>query len=317
MATTVLGTVASQPAMIGQTGRPKLGKTVDDLFSFPRGIFIAAPGALKGAVGVCGYEPKKVFYVEEVREATALVRAAPVGKFDALVIDDFSLLLQRTVASIEKRLTGFALWGAIYKQTLELREAARTVAMHTVLNAHEQTPGTDETGKYWAGTMALPGKKLPYEIPAACDVVVRAVPPEPDAKPEFGWPVRYFCNPASPEWITGDRHNVLPVLGPMNLAEALRLVGFVAGNPSFAPRRLEGLEWQEALVEKGASAIVAGWQAEGATFVVKPILSALFDKAMSAHTKDERHAMWAVRDAYDRAVLRHGLSTHRRRYYQF
>jgi hypothetical protein len=188
--------------------------------------------------------------------------------------------------------------------------------MHVVLNAHEMAPGTDETGRYWAGTMALPGKKLPYSIPAACDLVVRAVPLGDDEEaPPFGWPVRYRCDPARTEWITGDRHNVTPAISPMNLAEILRLAGRVGGNPNFAPRRLEGLEWQEPLVEKGAMAIVE----HGVTDIdfAKATLRMVLDRALDKHTKDERHALWAVRDTWDRATLTAGLSAHRRKFYQF
>jgi hypothetical protein len=310
--TTVLGGIASQPAFVCQYGRPKLGKTSDDLFSFPRAVWIAAPGALKPSLGLVGYEPTKQFYVEHIREATAIVEQIPKGKFDAVVVDDFSLLVERTVAALERGgVKGFELWGQVYKQALRLREVARVCGIHVILNAHEVCPNTDEHGHFWLGTMALPGKKLPYSIPAACDLVVRA---EPNEEVKFGWPVSYRCDPSGTDWITGDRHNVTPKLSPMNLGEILRLVGRVGGNPAFGPRRLDGLEWQEVLVEKGAAAL-AGKLDDGDE--VKKILGMIMEKALRSHTKDERHAIWAVRDTYDRAVLTDGLSAHRRKFYQF
>lgn len=305
--------VAAQPAMICQYGRIKTGKTVDDLYSFPHALWIAAPGALKAALGVVGYEPKNQFYVEQVREATDLISAAPRGKFDAIVVDDLSLLVERTVAALERAgVKGYDLWGNVYKQVLRLREVARASGMHVILNAHEAPPGMVD-GAFWAGAPALPGKKLPYAIPAACDLVVRAFPVDKERVP-FGWPIRYLCDPTNVEWSSGDRHNVTPTESPMNLGEILRLAGRVGGNSNFAPRRLEGLEWQEALVEKGATAI--GERVADLPFV-KGILGQLFEKAMRSHTKDERHALWTVRDAYDRAVLNAGLSAHRRKFYQF
>jgi hypothetical protein len=309
--TTVLGGIASQPAFVCQYGVIKTGKTTDLLYSFPRAIWISAPGALKSALGVVGYEPRKQFYVEHIREATALVEAAPKGRFDALLVDDLTLLVERTVAALEKAgVKGYDLWGSVYKQMLRLREAARECGMHVVLNAHESPPGVTD-GTFWRGTMALPGKKLGYSIPAACDIVVRAFPND---KITVGWPISYLCDPTNTDWTSGDRHNVTPAISPMNLGEILRLAGRVGGNPAFGPRRLDGLEWQEVLVEKGAAAL-AGKLDDADE--VKKILGMIMEKALRSHTKDERHAIWAVRDTYDRAVLTDGLSAHRRKFYQF
>jgi len=100
-----VGIIASQPAFVAQYGAPKKGKTTDCLFSFPRAKWVAAPGALKPSVGVCGYEPpdSDQHNVDSVKQATALVEAMDPTKYDALVVDDLTLLVDRTVAELSKR----------------------------------------------------------------------------------------------------------------------------------------------------------------------------------------------------------------------
>jgi hypothetical protein len=305
--------ISDQPAFVLQYGPPKTGKTTDDLLSFPRALWIAAPGALKPSIGVCGYEPKPedVKDVQKVAEATDAILTAPKGKYDAIVVDDLSLLVDRTVAALTKAgVGGYDLWGAVHGQLLALREAARRAGVHVVLNCHETGPRMSD-GSRFRGCPALPGKALPYKIPAACDLVLHVETAQPNST-AFGWPVRYRCAADDPDWITGDRHNVTPDPSPMNLGEILRLAARVSGNAKFAPRRLPGLEWQEPLVEKGATALLTNL---GSSVHVKAVLGELFKHATGKLNADERHALWAVRDAYDRAILRNGLAAHRRKFF--
>lgn len=309
-----MGVIAAQPAFAFVYGEVKTGKTADCGFSFPRAKWIANPGALKPLLGLCGYEPPDAdqHNVETVREATEIVVKLPPGKFDAVVVDDLTLLVDRTVARLTKAgAGGYDLWAAVHRQLLDLREAARRCGMHVILNSHA-TPPHKIDGTYSRGAPALPGKTLPYKLPAAADLVLRSQPAPPQSI-TFGWPILYRCDPGDPEWVTGDRHNVVPDLAPMNLGEILRLVGFSTGNPRFGPRRLPGLEWQEPLVEKGASLLVE----PGDDARTKEVLRAIFDRAMAKHTKDERHALWTVRDTLDRATLRRALAQHRRKHYGF
>ncbi len=310
-----MGQIATQPAFIFQYGDVKQGKTGDCGFSFPRAKWIASPGALKPLLGLCGYEPpdKDQHNVETVREATEIVSKLTAGTFDAVVVDDLTLLVDRTVAALQKRgMGGYDLWAAVHRQLLDLRETARRAGMHVVLNSHA-TPPHKVDGTFYKGAPALPGKALPYKLPAAADLVLRAEP-APAATVTFGWPVLYRCDPADPAWVTGDRHNVTPDYSPMNLGEILRLIGRVSGTPSFGPRRLPGLEWQEQVVERAATALV---EASDNDEKIKAILKATFDHAAGKMKADERHALWTVRDALDRATLRRALAAHRRKHFGF
>lgn len=309
-----MGAIASQPAFVIIFGAIKLGKTTDALMSFPRGRFIAAPGALKASVGVAGFEPTDVRDLETISDITTLVASTKPGTADAVVVDDFSLYVARQVRAFQKGgLGGFDLWGAIFRAVLDLREAARRCGLHCIFTMHEIPPKTENGTKY-QGTVALPGKQLPYDVPAAADMVLRAQPMATGMGNALGWPTVYRCNATDTEWRTGDRHNVTPDMSPMNLGEILRLIQREAkAPPSFAPRRLAALEWHEAWVENAASAILAKGVVDLAH--ARGVINALIDACVK-RDPDERHALWAARDAWDRAVLRSALSKHRRQFFK-
>lgn len=313
-----MGIIAGEKAMIMTFGAIKVGKTVDALMSFPRALFICARGALKGGIGVAGFEPPDgaIRDVATLPDMIALVEAA--GKLpeksrpDAVVIDDYSLYVAREVARLEKTSSGFDLWGFVYRFTLALRETARKAGCHVVFTMHELPPKI-ENGIAYAGTVALPGKKLPYDVPAAADMVLRAQPVEAALGSGIGWPIVYRCNPTDSQWRTGDRHNVTPDYSPMNLGEILRLVAREAKAPAgWAPRRAPGLEWHESWVENAAESIRASGIADMKK--ARDVLRALHEACLKKDP-DERHAAWAMRDAWDRAVLRNALSAHRRQYF--
>jgi len=309
-----LGTIANQPAFVIIMGALGLGKSADALMSFPRARFIAAPGALKAAVGVAGFEPADVRDVETIPEMIKIVRETRPGQADAIVVDDLSLYVARQVRALQlSGIGGYDLWGAIFRHILDLREAARRCGMHCIFTMHELPPRMEDGAKV-AGSVALPGKKLPYDVPAAADMVLRAQPVPQGMGNALGWPVIYRCNPSDPEWRTKDRHNVTPDMSPMNIGEILRLIQQVTGAPkTFAPRRLAALEWHEAWVENAAGAIMT----RGVTDLphARGVVAALIDACMKKDP-DERHALWAARDAWDRAGLRSALSKHRRQFFR-
>jgi hypothetical protein len=113
-------------------GPSGIGKTTDLLYGFPNGLFLAPPGALKPAHHVVGFVPASA-EAATIEDATKRLKdIAKAGKFDAVIVDDFSLLAESTLAHFEnvKRLTGFKLWGAVRDAVLEFRDTARRVGMH-------------------------------------------------------------------------------------------------------------------------------------------------------------------------------------------
>jgi hypothetical protein len=308
-----MGAIADQPVFVILMGAIGTGKSTDALMSFPRGRFIAAPGALKPSMGVAGFEPADVRDVDTIPDMIKIVEATKPGQADALVVDDFTLYVKRQVRSLERSgVGGFDLWGAVHRYVLDLREALRRCGMHGILTMHELPPRMDN-GIRLPGCPALPGKTLPYDVPAAADIVLRAQPIPSGMAAAIGWPVVYRCDPADPEWRTKDRTNTTPDMAPMNIGEILRLAARENGNPKFAPRRLAALEWHEPWVETAAQAIMSGKGVVDLT-QARAVLGQL-EEACLGRDPDPRHALWACRDAWDRAFLRSALAKHRRKFF--
>lgn len=260
------------------------GKTTDSIYSFPRGFFVAPPGALKPAERVVGFVPDHA-EVATIMDATKVVQqqAKHVGKYDAVVVDDFSHLAENTIALLEKRLSGFKLWGELRDTVLEFRDVSRHAGLHVVMTAHESSPKTNN-GLFVRGGPRLPGR-LPEDLPTACDLVLRSA----YDSSRRGWHACYRCTIDDPNWITKDRHGVTPDRAPMNTAEILRCAGYTI-------RRAPGAEWQEPIVDVLARALVENPNEE----------RALMEEAVSMcreHTQNDLFVRWVMRDALDRAAL--------------
>lgn len=270
-------------AVVAVYGPSGIGKTTDLLYSFPQGLFVAPPGALKPAEKVVGSIPDNR-EASTIMDATKIVSEHAKGsKYDAVVVDDFSLLAESTIAVLEKKHSGFKLWGALRDAVLDFRDTARHAGMHVVLTAHESTPRT-VSGVFVRGGPRLPGR-LPEDLPTACDLVLRA---SYDGS-RRGWHACYRCTIDDPQWITKDRHGVTPDRAPMNVAEILRAAGYPI-------RRAKGAEWQEPLVAALSRALLESPSEE----------KALMGEAVELckeHTEDPLMTRWVMRDALDRAAL--------------
>jgi hypothetical protein len=272
-------------AIYGPSG---LGKTTDLLYSFPCGLFVAPPGALKPALKVVGFMPEST-EAGTIMEATEIVRkqAKNAGAFDAIIVDDFSLLAEQTVVALEKKHSGFKLWGAVRDVVLEFRDTARHAGMHVILTAHESSPKTTN-GTFIRGGPRLPGR-LPEDVPTVCDIVLRAA----SDTTRRGWHACYRCTVDDPNWVSKDRHGVTPDKAPMNLGEILRLAGYPL-------RRAPGMEWLDTFVEAVSNDLLANPGQE------KVILKQAAEACQSGGYGD-LHIRWGLRDALDRVSLTRAL----------
>ena len=279
------------PVVICQYGPPKLGKTTSTGFSFPTAAYLAAPGALNSIESVCGYQPKRS-YVSTIEEATPIIEAiGKSGKYETVVIDDFSFMAEQSFSALEQKHSGFKLWGKLRDAALAFRDTARYSGVNVVLTCWEQGP------KIQGGTQLRGGPKLsgrlPEQIPALCDMVLRVVP-EPKQQP---WPVVYRCKP-DPSYIMGDRLDVASIIdpAPMNLAELLRAAGReVARHPDMPKQE-----------ERVAALADAFSEAESVEALANEVYAALIEKGVSVY-----EARWTVRDALDRALIRRELAAQR------
>ena len=281
-----------------------MGKTAETLFAFPsNACYIAAPGALNCAENLLGVPipevGKSAFEAKTLDDAVELINTKLQDKkFVALIVDDLSLLVQNTVIFYEthpdprKRLKGFDLWHFILNYTVKFAEAVRhSLGAHVILSAHSQ-PSHDVRGEFIKGGPMLPGKGAAV-IPKHCDLVLRAI----TNQNRLGWPRVFQCNNADDGYTTKDRNMVCADEVPMNLAEILRMSGYVIP-------RYHGLEWQDATVEKLSEMLKVHVGAAGGVDAMKDILRAAQVTIAKKYTTDPRHIAWTLRDAADRAVLK-------------
>jgi hypothetical protein len=271
------------PAFVCIYGPSGVGKTLSTCHAFPNALAIAAPNALVSARTMLGYAPASV-YRPVLDDVTKLIKAES-GHYDAIIIDDFSFLAEQTFAVLEKRHTGFRLFGALRDSILDFRDAARFAGCHVAVTCWEQPPNTKPSGERVRGGPMLTGR-LPEQLPAMCDLVLRCAF-DPARKP---WPGVYRCG-GDPNYVMKDRFNVVSDPAPMNLGEILRSAGFVLS-------RAPGLEWQEDIVEQIAVGLLAGEPMNDLAAA-----NDAYTKLVAAGARSE-HARFTVSDGLDRAILR-------------
>ncbi len=291
----------TEPVVVLVYGRQKAGKTTCCLYAFPDAIFVATPGSLKTARSVVGlpYEPARASGVRTVIDATAFIeQKMKGGKWNAIVIDDFSLMCEESFQIVDKMgKPGLQFWGRIRDMLLDFRAAAAYAGVHVVINCHERVPHTDEKKGYIRGGPMLPGS-MPEDLPKSFHMVLRAKKEE--SYPI--WPMVYDANELDDAYVAGDRHVFIPPatkIAPMNLAEILRQ-GYGVDGP-LGIRYPQGLEWMNGVVEKIAgrlSGTVPGDESSRAILrAFKPLVEAKY-------TKNPLHVQWVFRDALARACLR-------------
>jgi hypothetical protein len=291
----------------------KYGKTGDELAAFPGAVYIAAPGALSCAESLWGFEQPRARDLETFTDVRKLAEGNDMDGAVALVIDDASLIADRTVNYYKaKGLTGWDIYGATTGSAIRMRDTLRRRGKHVVMTCHPLPAGTRDGVRHLGGP-AFPGQ-IAAKLPAAADLLLRAEPrpgaaatvggadlglgangatPTASAPASFGWPFVYRTGP-HPDWMQGSRYGT-PDMAPMNLGEILRLAGF-------AIPRMKGLEWQESVANQLAQRLIEPPGLGDATYVRDSLLK-VKDACLARITKTEAHIYWGLRDGYDRAVL--------------
>lgn len=265
-----------------------VGKTTDMGYSFPTALFAAAPGALNSVKSICGYEPQSV-QLDTIEEATRLITEVK-GKYEWLIIDDFSFMAEQSFSKAEKKYNGFKVWGALRDAALNFRNTARASDINVALNCWEKPPKVNNNGAQVRGGPLLSGR-LPEEIPAMCDLVLRGCH-DPRRKP---WPAVYRCT-LDPNWVMKDRFNIAPQCDPcpMNLGELLRARGInVPRHPDLPDQE----EWVATLSER-----ILSWDKFDPAGV-NELYTTLRDGGVSTTV-----ARWTMRDALDRAHIKAALA---------
>ncbi len=304
----------------------KSGKTACVLSTFgDRAVYIAAPGALAPAESVWEFPQPKARDLETFADVRKLAEGNDVNGAIALVIDDASLVADRTVNYYKmKGIGGYDLWGAVFTSAVRMRDTLRRRGMHIAFTCHPVLAGTRDGVRHLGGP-AFPGQ-VAMKLPAAADLLLRgearpgaangstvvldpalapasaAIVTTSPAPSAFGWP-RVFRTALHPDWMQGSRYGT-PDMSPLNLGEILRLAGFPLP-------RMKGLEWQENAAQALAERLVKP-PGLGDSNYVRDSLSKVKDYCLSRLTKTEAHVYWALQDGYDRAVLRTAATGQRR-----
>ena len=284
-------------------GELKAGKTADALATFPGAIYVAAPGALSPAEALWGFPQPQAYDLETFADVQAFgekCHGAP-----ALVIDDASLIADRTVNHYKAKFSGFDLWGAVFTSAIRMRDSLRRRGMHVVMTCHP-APAETKDGVRHKGGPAFPGQ-VRAKLPAAADLLLRAESLSNGAtrggqllaasSKAPGWPMCYRTA-RHPDWLQGSRYNT-PDRAPMNLREILRAVGFTIP-------RCPGLEWQDQLADAIANQLLTVGIGDGAK--VRGVLATARDYALERLSRETAHVYWALRDGYDRALLRTAMT---------
>lgn len=285
---------ANEPVFALIYGESGTGKTSDCLYAFPTGVFFAAPGALKAARGLLGFEPDRRD-IDRLEDVISQLKAMPkVQRPTAVIIDDLSLAVQREVMLLPKGKNSYDLWRIILEKVLTLAHIARRdLGCHVILNCHEQAPRTI-AGNFVKGGPQLPGQAA-WHLPKATDICLRVMPEEDRPM----WKFAYQCNNSDVNYVTKDRNNVCPDTTPMNLAEILRAAGYQVP-------RLASLPWQEKVVQQLTEKLLAGGDA-------KKLFEASSAQLASKFNASSKHIAWTFRDALDRVVIKRTMNDPLRR----
>jgi len=234
-----------EPAFTVDYGNSGLGKSMDKLRTFPLGLYLAPPGGLKPAVQQLGYKPQTMV-VQTLADchAVALDIHQRSLDYEALVIDDASIILDNTATALAARYkNGIQLHGKVLEAVKAFRQLLRQMGLHAALNFHERQPATYD-GEFFPGGPKLPSKGGTKEFPHIADLVTRAKR-EPNRRP---WTGVYECDPHSVDYFQKDRFGVCPAVGPLNTGEILRRIMRIAQSESVTPADREALV---ALVHRG------------------------------------------------------------------
>jgi len=285
-------------------GKPKKKKTSDALAAFPTALFIGVPSAITlVAQNELGFTPAVFPQPPTTLDAVVellqhLDQQGAAAQYGAVVCDDLSHVCKRSMLEWETNAPRgrsgkpdrFYAYQMLNKRLLELSSIGRHLGCHLVTIFHERAPSNND-GVFFPGGPDVPSRKQVETLPSWCDINLRAVidPEYPD--PWF--PGAYYCDPADPEWVTGDRTGVCKGRTPGNLREILR-----ASHSSYRLDRLPNMEWQDEVADAMASRVIDGADIK--------VAATELSKGLNA---PPLHVRWAIQDGIARGVLQ--LRCHR------
>lgn len=235
---------------------PGYGKSAQAAAAFPNAYVIGPRNGIPlVSQALWGFVPMHDDSITDLVQLTQKfpeILRAYAGKIDAFVLDDFSVLADRTyrlyapavIAANNNNAHAAYTWIANIVATV--RDQMREANVHCWFGAHAQ-PAWIEQGVRLKGRPLLPGKLAPKTFPALPDMILRATV-DPTVR---GWPVVYKVDKLDPDWETKDRTDVCWERTPANVRAILTHFGYKLS-------RAPGLEWQDELVEAAVQGLGGG-----------------------------------------------------------
>lgn len=295
---TPVSPLAVLPAILALLyGRLKRGKTTRLLRDFCRAAVVGVPANIEGvARNSCGYVPRNIIgNITNFDQLEAFLDWMVAGNnplgVTAVYVDDFSLLASASMqvwdaqAPMGKRgKDDFYKYARLDGALDRISHRLRYMGIHGVLSCHAQEP-TSKDGTFYVGGPEVPSRKQVDSVPSWADMVTRMEIDTESSDP--WWPVSFYTDPLDPQWIGGDRFNVLRTRGPANFREALR-----ASRHQYALPYPEGLDWLGEAVAEAAQRLRGGTSPTD--------VHAEYARRIGSTGDAEAWTLWVVQDAVAR-----------------
>lgn len=299
---------AGDPIVIWLYGGPKRGKS--------NAISRVRPGMLwfgvKKAIdlvswGVDGYHaavwPEAPEIFDDLFRAMDDAGSA-INDYSGWGVDDLTHICERSLAVWDAnsppgrsgKKNVFWQYQELNKATGELVSRARHAGVGLVgFNSHEREPSFDDDGSFHQGGPEMGTRARAKKMPGWCDVMARVgldlESPDPWLK------TKLWVKPFDKDWITGDRNDICWDNTPPSLREILLASGY-----GFDLPRLQGLEWQDEVVEEVATKLAAMESPDPQ--VVAKAIAAGRDRWLRQDSRHAKWLRWAVQEGIARYRLR-------------
>lgn len=278
----------SQPPLALSYGESKVGKSAEGMATHPGALFVVGKGHLKACRNLYDYAPENYLYPPNGRSTTletlnkALRGRMRREKHTAIVVEELTMLARNQVEKLEDDgFTGWDPWIELKRVWIGTLELARRRNCAFYGTAHPRTINEDKD--FLVGAAHIGSYAVSRETPRYMDLVLHAAYSESEFMPQHP----YAYHHGDPNWVTGDRHAIMPLgESPMNLAELYHHGGLNLPYP-------DEIRWIQEAAEKGFGMLKEGKSLED-------LGQKFWNIYHKRQGKSTPRVLWALRNARDR-----------------